>query len=107
MQEDNLNIMMGAIYDFNCLMFHHSVNLLLSRWWHAMFYFLVDVAAINTLLLWRWDNQGKAEKLSSRVSSWIDFSRKFSKSMGPRWHGSLPQFSLRKLTKQGLPAWMK
>jgi len=60
---------MGAVDDFDRLMSSHSCQLRSSKWWHAFFYFLIDVAAINALHLWRFENPTEAELTTRRV--WI------------------------------------
>jgi len=49
------NRTMGAINDFDRLLSFHSVKLQSRKWWHAIFYFLIDVAGVNALHLWRWE----------------------------------------------------
>jgi hypothetical protein len=63
------NQWMGAIDDFDRLMSFHSAKLRSRKWWLAIFYFLIDVAAINALHLWRLENPADAGRFSRRV--WI------------------------------------
>eukprot|EP00961_Rhodomonas_salina_P063259 850154-Rhodomonas_salina.1 len=44
-----------------------SVKLQCMKWWHAIFYFLIDVALVNVLHLWRLANPDAAEKMEHRV----------------------------------------
>jgi hypothetical protein len=63
------NQWMGAIDDFDRLMSFHSCKLRSRKWWLAIFYFLIDVASINALHLWRIENPDEAVRFPRRV--WI------------------------------------
>eukprot|EP00961_Rhodomonas_salina_P080395 1081669-Rhodomonas_salina.1 len=61
------NASMGAIDDFDRLLSFMSVKLHCMKWWHAIFYFLINVALVNVLHLWRLANPDAAEKMERRV----------------------------------------
>eukprot|EP00961_Rhodomonas_salina_P232701 3143764-Rhodomonas_salina.1 len=53
------NRSMGAIDDFDQLLAFMSARLKSRKWWHSIFYFIVDAASINGWFLWKWDHSGK------------------------------------------------
>eukprot|EP00961_Rhodomonas_salina_P246707 3332867-Rhodomonas_salina.1 len=63
------NRWMGAMDDFDRLMSFHSVKLRSVKWWHSIFYFLIDVETINGLHLWRLENAEESAKLELRT--WV------------------------------------
>jgi len=63
------NKWMGAIDDFDRLLSFHSCKLKSNKWWHTIFFFLIDVASVNGLHLWRLANPDDAHIISRRV--WI------------------------------------
>eukprot|EP00961_Rhodomonas_salina_P169207 2280048-Rhodomonas_salina.2 len=63
------NMWMGAIDDFTQLMLFHSLKLRSFKWWHSIFYFLIDVATINALHLWRIENPDVEARFTWHV--WI------------------------------------
>jgi hypothetical protein len=82
------NMNMGAIDDFDCLLSFLSVRLRSRKWWHAIFYFLIDTATINALHLWRQHNADEAEEQSRRV--WVgalieEIIHKFGDREGCKW----------------------
>eukprot|EP00961_Rhodomonas_salina_P243407 3289085-Rhodomonas_salina.1 len=44
---------MGANDNFDSLMSFHTCKLHSLKWWHTIFYFLIDASSINSLHLWR------------------------------------------------------
>lgn len=63
------NMWMGAIDDVDRLMSFHSVRLRSNKWWHTLFYFILDLCAINAFHLWKIKNPEEAETTTSCV--WI------------------------------------
>eukprot|EP00961_Rhodomonas_salina_P294938 3934979-Rhodomonas_salina.1 len=63
------NFLMGAIDDFDHLMSFHSCKLRSYKWWHTIFYFLIDVSSINALHLWHIENPEEGQLLEHRT--WI------------------------------------
>eukprot|EP00961_Rhodomonas_salina_P208329 2811169-Rhodomonas_salina.1 len=61
---------MGTINDFDRLMSFHSVKLRSIKWWHSIFYFLIDIATINGLHLWRLENAKESAK-RLELHTWI------------------------------------
>ncbi len=60
---------MGAINNFDCLLTYYSTKLLSQKWFHAIFYFLIDIAVMSGLHLWLLANPDEAEVLDKRI--WI------------------------------------
>eukprot|EP00961_Rhodomonas_salina_P178741 2411082-Rhodomonas_salina.1 len=58
---------MGAIDDLDQLLSFISVKLRGMKWWHAIFYFMINVVMVNELHLWRLANPDAAEKMEHRV----------------------------------------
>jgi hypothetical protein len=82
------NMNMGAIDDFDCLMSFMSVRLRCRKWWHAIFYFLVDVALINSLHLWRQANMTEMDEFTRRA--WLgglveEIIAKYGDRKGCKW----------------------
>eukprot|EP00961_Rhodomonas_salina_P100230 1348314-Rhodomonas_salina.1 len=71
LQMEEYNGWMGAIDDFDHLMSFHTCKLCSVKWWHTIFYFLVNVESINSLHLWRTANppQDREGQLPLRI--WI------------------------------------
>ncbi len=50
---------MGAIDDIDRLMAFHSTRLKSTKWWQAIFFFLINVSLINEWFLWKLENPDK------------------------------------------------
>jgi len=79
---------MGGIDDFDRLLSFLSVKLRCHKWWHAIFYFLIDVAMVNALHLWRQANPQESDFTSRRV--WVaglieDIIAKYGDRNGCKW----------------------
>ncbi len=57
---------MGAIDDVDLLLSFCSCRTQLNKWWHAIFWFLIDISVVNTLHLWCIDNAEEAAQWSHR-----------------------------------------
>eukprot|EP00961_Rhodomonas_salina_P089495 1203570-Rhodomonas_salina.2 len=67
-------------------MLFHSTKLRSFKWWHSIFYFLIDVATINALHLWRIENPYVEARFTRRI--WIaglieEILDKYSGKRGP------------------------
>ena len=65
------NRIMGAIDDFDQLLAFLSVRLRGKKWWHTIFYFIVDAALINGFYLWKWDNQADVDQTEKTRRQWV------------------------------------
>jgi hypothetical protein len=63
------NANMGAIDDFDRLLSFLTVRLRCMKWWHQIFYFIIDVSLVNSLHLWRIDNPEESQLLPRRT--WV------------------------------------
>eukprot|EP00961_Rhodomonas_salina_P273960 3701515-Rhodomonas_salina.2 len=61
------NASMGAIDNFDQLLSFMWVKLLCMKWWHAIFYFLIHLALVNVLHLWRAAHIDSADSMDQRV----------------------------------------
>jgi hypothetical protein len=79
---------MGAIDDFDRLLSFLSVRLRSMKWWHQIFYFIIDAALINALHLWRIDNPEEAATMPRRT--WVagvmeEIIAKYGDRSGCKW----------------------
>jgi len=63
------NKMMGVVDRFNQLRERYALGRRSVKWWHRIFHFLVDVAIVNSFVLWK----VKKEKMDSMTSSLTEF----------------------------------
>eukprot|EP00961_Rhodomonas_salina_P072957 980091-Rhodomonas_salina.1 len=61
------NTSMGVIDDFDRLLSFLSVKLHCMKWWHAIFYFLTNLALVNALHLWRAAHPDSADSMDGRA----------------------------------------
>ena len=74
------NMWMGAIDDIDQLLAFLSCRLKSRKWWHAILWFIIDIALINALHLWRWANPKAAAKTKRR-----EFVQMFIEEVLEKW----------------------
>jgi len=59
---------MGGVDRFDQRRERFAIGRLLLKWWHRLFYFLIDLAIVNSFIIWKCNNGGQRDQPSFRLA---------------------------------------
>jgi hypothetical protein len=62
------NSIMGAVDRFDQRRERYAIGRHSLKWWHHLLYFLIDLAIVNSFIMWNCNNCGQRDQLSFRLA---------------------------------------